>query len=1411
MTEILLQENYYEEFLTEKWKGRDIPSGIRRFRLSSHCSFYKRLPVTFIGEDGDIRVKETKLIFKAEGNQWRVYGDPQQEAVYWNRKRMRTDSGEILRGDSILLGEIKIVFFSDYLKIYGEEGKYTSLLEPVEDQELPFLDFPNYRRSPRIIKRLKEDSVEIKSPPEPLKRDKSGLILTVLPSLLAVGITVGIGLLIGRGRYLLMSLGITFTSVIFSIVRFLKDRKEQKETNRFNAVTYEQYLLEKRKELYRRYCWEQETYGYHYPAMPMLFQMVEQYSSRIYERLPSDQDFMTITLGQYEDRVAFPIYLPDQKNFAKTDPLYEAARDLKREYSVLRKEMILSLKRSGLGLVGRREFVHEQLKSYLIQLAIFQSYRDLQIIVIYDEMYQEDFDWIKWLPHCKLQHLNVYGRVYSEKTRDQVLNSVTQILKERKQKFEEKKKETVFLPHFLLIIDEARYILEHSIMEYLNENSTYIGCSFLYSSYLVGNLPDFVHSIVLLDHAKEGELLLKEGEYIKTRIQTNGVQGMDFEAFARNLGVLNHIVGNSSRIPDSVTFSDRYNILKPTELDIEKLWPLNAPEKSLAVPLGIRSEKDVLELNLHEKAHGPHGLIAGTTGSGKSELLQSYILSLAIHFSPLDIGFLLIDYKGGGMSGLFRGLPHLLGTITNLDGSENMRALISIKSELSRRQKIFNDCHVNHIDAYMSLFREGRVTEAIPHLFLMSDEFAELKKEQPEFMKELVSTARIGRSLGVHLLLATQKPSGVVDDQIWSNSRFKIALKVQDETDSREILKNSDAASITVIGRAYLQVGNHEIYELFQSAYSGAPYYEEREKGVSLDTRVYRLNSLGQGVLVNQDLGSFTGKKRASGTQRDAIVEYISNYCREKGNQYSSKVKKPWLPDLPSVIMTPWIREQDSKINYIKEGVVLPIGLLDIPELQIQPVYRINLTHEGGILYIVSGGFGKSFFLITAAVSLAQKYDADEINLYVVDFGNHALVRLMGLPHTAEYITLDNPELYQKFKKVILNEITLRRQKLAKELAQNIYIYNRTASPLPSLIILVDNFDAVREMGFEEEEFFTRISRDGTGLGIYIILTATRVNSIRSATYNNFKNKLAGYNFEKSEILYMVGRSPYELPEIKGRCLVKYDGRVSVLQIFSLSLQEEGMEYQNEVGEIIQNIKKRSQGKEAPHIPLMPDELTLGIMDTLPKDDVDIYAGLETESIKPEGFGISESPVMILGNMGSGKTNLLKVFLHQLMGEYRVTVFDSATRQLEEYGKGKIQIVGTLEEFIQFMDILEEEVISREETLCSNGGKWKTLEKRAILIDDLSAFFSHKTTSKSEIAQMLDRAAKTGIFIVATNLLNTFYGGEPVTDWFKASGYGALLSDQGYLDLAPVHLVPGVQEGVLYRKGDVCVVKISKG
>lgn len=311
------------------------------------------------------------------------------------------------------------------------------------------------------------------------------------------------------------------------------------------------------------------------------------------------------------------------------------------------------------------------------------------------------------------------------------------------------------------------------------------------------------------------------------------------------------VQGAGFNLPNLIPFLQLFGVGRIEHLNALQRWKENNPTKSLQTEVGVNTLGDKFMLDLHEKYHGPHGLVAGMTGSGKSEFIMTYILSLAVNYHPYEVAFILIDYKGGGMAKTFEKLPHTAGIITNLDSAAIKRSLISIESELKRRQKIFSDISkeigTSNIDIYeyQKLYREGIANEPLQHLFIISDEFAELKAQQPEFMAQLISTARIGRSLGVHLILATQKPAGVVDDQIWSNSKFKVCLKVQDRADSMDMLKRPDAAELTRTGRFYLQVGYNELFELGQSAWSGAEYQPSDRLTKQLDDSVSIINNNG--------------------------------------------------------------------------------------------------------------------------------------------------------------------------------------------------------------------------------------------------------------------------------------------------------------------------------------------------------------------------------------------------------------------------------------------------------------------------------------------------------------------------------------------------------------------------------------
>ncbi len=1363
------------------------------------------------GEEADLRIPGTDTRLYLKGDQ--LFIERSGEAhLYLNQRNISEEELTICDGDVLFIHALKIILESGQIAVSGAPDQYAASMPERCPKEQPFDGFPVYKRSPRLIRRLSADKITLELPGAKEKREKKDLLTTVLPPLGMAAVTTAIGLLVGRGLYMLMSVSATGMTVIFSIVKYINDKRELKERNENRELRYTEYLWQKQREIEHAYRREQEVYRFQYPEVKELCRKVRRYDSRIYERVQTDDDFLTVAAGHSVGGTCFRIESKEKQWDAEEDPLAEAGREIRRRFSAIDKPKVIDLKNAHLGLVGEKETLHSQIRLLIAQLVFFQSYHDLQIIAVYDEKYEEEFSWMRWLPHTRIQSVNALGMVHSERTRDMILGSMNQILKERHNRLEEGKKEARFMPHYLFLIDEPSFVMDHAIMEYLRMDGNDLGFSIIYTSYLRANLPEYIGTVLLLENSREGTLLLEEKEYKKQKLALyQADQETDLAWMARNLSVLEHEQGISSHIPKNVSFFEMYQVQHPEELDIRRRWKESQSHKSLAVPLGMRAADDILYLNLHEKAHGPHGLVAGTTGSGKSETIQSYILSLAVNFHPHEAGFLLIDYKGGGMANLFKDLPHLLGTITNLDGSESMRALASVKAELSRRQRVFGEYGVNHINGYMKLFKEGEAQEPIPHLFIISDEFAELKKEQPEFMKELVSAARIGRSLGVHLILATQKPTGVVDDQIWSNSKFKLCLKVQNESDSKEVLKTPDAAGITLPGRAYLQVGNNEIYELFQSAWSGAAYIKEQEKDVTLDERIYTVNELGQGELINQDLSGKKEEQKAVKTQLDVVIGHIREvYDKER----TVEVKRPWLPPLSDKIVNPHTEIQKSRSADMR----IDIGIRDIPEEQLQQEYVIDLASQGNIVYIASSGYGKSVFLANAVLSLAVKNPVSSLNFYVVDFGNNALITLRSLPHMAAYIMLDDEEKYDKFLDLMQKEIKERKKLLASVMAQNFTVYNETAEePMKAIVVVIDNYDAVKEMGYEMEQYYKKLTRDGVGLGIYVIASASQNSAFRTATMNNFKNKIAGVNFDENEVRLLVGRSTYTLPDVKGRSLIKVGETVSAMQLYTPVDFESETDYGKKIRAYVKRVTEAYPGEEAPHIPILPDELDTKEFTKYEGDGADISIGLDKETVIRSGLTKKNTPFLIFGDSGSGKTNVLKVILGQLDRKEKVYLFDSRSRGLYDL-REKGQYITTTEGLEKFAEDISNEVKQRQRYIDGElaGGKplpeiMDKLENLYVIIDELDDFIELAGPSNMPIvAGRMKRATMYGITIIVTANVNKMKGIDEFTQMLKNPRNGLLLSSQGFLTVFPVKQsqMPAKPDGFLLLEGAGKYVRI---
>ncbi|QBQ07168.1 type VII secretion protein EssC [Sporosarcina pasteurii] len=1275
-------------------------------------------------------------------------------------------------------------------------------------------DYPDYHRSPRIIYREPEDKITIGKPSSKPTKPSEQLGRVIVPPLVMIAAMILVSFLRTNGIYIIIMLSMTVTTVIYSIISYVKNVKQYKADMKERDVSYRDYLKKKTAELYGAREEQRHALNYHYPDVVKLREMAQNVDARIYEKTMFHHDFLTYRVGLGSTESSFELDFSEEEFTLEKDELMDAARALRSQYVDLTDvPVVTDLMNGPVGYIGQRKLVIDQLQLLVMQTALFHSYYDLQFINIFPEEEKAEWDWMRWLPHASLQDINVRGFVYHERSRDQVLNSLYQILKERKQAIDEKgnkNEKLYFSPHYVVLITDEKMILDHIVMEFFNEDPSELGVSLVFVQEVMQSLPEHVKTVIDIRDSNFGNIILEREELVNRQFTPDHFPvGFDKEAISRALAPLNHLQNLKNSIPETVTFLEMYGIEKVEELDISRRWAQNETYKSLAVPLGLRGKDDVVKLNLHEKAHGPHGLVAGTTGSGKSEIIQSYIISLAVNFHPYEVGFLLIDYKGGGMANLFKNLPHLLGTITNLDGAQSMRALASIKAELQKRQRLFGEHDVNHINQYQKLYKQGEASEPMPHLFLISDEFAELKAEQPDFMKELVSTARIGRSLGIHLILATQKPSGVVDDQIWSNSKFKLALKVQDASDSNEILKTPDAAEITLPGRAYLQVGNNEIYELFQSAWSGADYIPEKEEQELVDTTIYAINELGQYDILSEDLSGLGGKEEIAKvpTELDAVIDHIDEYT---ASQQIEQLPRPWLPPLEEMIYLPELHEVSYKTSWYEEKkpLVATIGLLDIPEMQAQEPLSIDFSKDGHLAVFSSPGYGKSTFLQTIAMDLARQHSPERLHMYLIDLGTNGLLPLKDLPHAADTIMVDEEVKLRKLIRRLGNELKERKHKLSQYGVANILMYERASGEeVPTILLIIDTIDSARDAEYNEEfeQITAQIAREGGSVGIHLSISAGRQNAMRLPLLSNIKNQISLFMIDEMEPRSIVGRTSLTIEEIPGRGLVK----VEEPTIFQTALPVKG----EEALEIIEGIQQESKemtvtwkGALPLPIPMVPEIVSFSeFMKRKETKEMIANGGIpfavDMEDVEPvELTVVKDQTTLILGDLIDTVERTFVMLMGSISSNEHIDVGlidNSSTRfgafkdHVDLYAKDSGEIDVYLERLQNLFETREDafrEVQTATDGHATINDFLKEIRPMITFITDASFVIEELSmTSQETLAKLIEGGARMGIYFVigaAHGAIDRLY--DDISNALKKQKTGVLIgriADQNILEV----------------------------
>ncbi|NGM82826.1 type VII secretion protein EssC [Paenibacillus sp. 7124] len=1212
-----------------------------------------------------------------------------------------------------------------------------------------------FSRQPRFLPDIPRGEVEVPDPPMLQEKPEISWYGILLPPIVMLVITVLIAMT-SQSLFLLISVATTVMTLFGSlggavtqIRRYTRKKKEREQK-------YLQFITDTRSELSVAREQQSAAMNEMFPEPAECVRRIMETDSRLWEKTPVHNDFLAVRVGVGSAPLEMEIRYTKQAIVMESDPLLMEPQRLAMDYAKVPGVPITVnlLETEICGLAGEAAKTEELLKSMLLQVVTHQGYDDVRIVLLTEGDGMERWSWLKFLPHLWDDGMNVRFLLCGKALAHQVLSEMYALLKDR----ELRTAGGGALPHYLFIVEDASLLENEPISKYLYNGSSKLGVSTIFVAPNAAYLPMNCKVVIGLQ-GKHGEMASRvTGE--KTAFTPDQADLKELDLAARKLAPLRIKHANAGfTLPSSISLMDMLEAEKVTDTDCILNWTRNKTYMGMSVPIGARAGGEPLYLDMHETGYGPHGLVAGTTGSGKSELLQSIIVSQAIHYHPHDIAFVLIDYKGGGMADAFKGMPHLVGTITNLDGNQTNRALLSIKSELMRRQRVFSEYGVNSIDKYQKLYYSrpgGAGMPAIPHLIMIADEFAELKQDQPDFMKELVSTARVGRSLGVHLILATQKPAGVVDDQIWSNSKFKICLKVQDEADSRDVIKRPDAAMIKEPGRAYIQVGNDEIFELFQSAYSGADYDPrgELQKLENKTKRIYKVSVTGRSERI-YPLEEEKIARHEVPSQLQAMVEHITRTAEQFGIK---PVKGPWLPPLPDTVFLDDLVDAACAdgIRPRRESLFsIPAGLLDDPRGQRQEALAFDFAGEGNLFVYGAPGTGKTVLLRTLLLSAALLYTPDEVHFYMMDFGGGSLKSLEQLPHVGGVMTLEQEEKIDQFMRFVFRIMEERRALFEESGSEGFADYRADGRDLPAVVLMIDNYFALSETYEDIDAQMVVLAREGFKYGIYLVATATNSALVRYKFSVNFKMAVSLQMTEKNEYDGIVGRTEgLEPAKTAGRGLVRGKPPLE----FQTALPE-FRELRTDA--LIERIEERFDSRAVP-IPVMPVSIDLR---AIAAEGSRLAIGLASNDLQPVHIDLQAHPVlMVAGDAMSGKSTLLVSWISLLAErerELEVYALDSSGMGIFELmNRPCVTDLAGVEDMFEFALGFKEKLDARRSELIScrmSGGDVAALTASwnpvVFVIDKLSELTGNDMYALHELLERIirqDRGLKVSV-IAADN------------------------------------------------------------
>ncbi len=1042
------------------------------------------------------------------------------------------------------------------------------------------------QRHARAREPLPTDNVKLARPPQLPPEPTRPNLLTMLPTVFMALSTGAISFFVNRGtstgaRSVLTIIPMIMMGAMMMGIQLWVHRgnvKKQKAQVVELEAAYQNGLKTARERLEALAQKQQRILHQENPPTTELLKRVQRRDRCLWERQPNDNDFLTLRLGAGRLPLSATIKVPEQEG---EDPRFASALQLATEFEMVEK-LPITTNLNWLGTVGvRGQKSSDALYLAYSMVASIVSNHSPDEVYLYVLSHRHDaperWGWLRWLPHTNALRGGQGGVVRLSfapgPTDEEILLEISQTLRQRG---DDKRRARRLEPHLVIIFDETPSLQGHQVMGMLlghdpnQEKENLLQASAIF---IQNPVPPQVNAMIevrgtVLDYREtwmsdSSQIFHQGGAELATLKQ--------MEQLSRSMAPLRTEASYNAgggNLPGSVRLVELVGATQPDQIDLDRLYSKTYdPKKVMAFPIGLNIDLKPQIIVLRENGqggHGSHAMLAGMTGTGKSVLLQGMVLAMALTNSPAHLNFVLADFKGGASElAKLQGLPHLAGFVTDLNPAMVERFRISLESEVRRRKELFDTAKeslgqpVANIRTYNKLCPD----EPLPHLVVLLDEFAHGLNINPNFRGAMDTIAAQGRALGVHLVLSTQRAADF-DGKIRPNIDIRMSLRVASREDSKTMFNRDEAYTrLQRPGQAYVQVGDNEIFEMFQTARADVPYQPEGTANLELveNFTIYRVLPDGrrhkEPLYEHQVVAKNSQLQKVETTvvsEAEILVSHIQQYCKEANY---SPVRQIALPPLPLAEKLPlisllanepayhrwhgngWSTEKCSDVCRLR----LPLGMEDVPARQEQISYILDFNQGDGNLMIVGPtGAGKFLLLRSLVLGLALTHTPAEVNFYILSRGA-ALTFFEAMPHCqGNVIRPAEGERQNRLFSFLEGEVNRRRALMREARVDSLTALRqaRYELVLPTLFLIIEDYAGFRadhEMAQPERlEQVSMLAREGRAVDLHLIVTSNDTRSVQKLR-DNVRQRLALGMKSVNDYMELLEKRAEVLPEVVGR------------------------------------------------------------------------------------------------------------------------------------------------------------------------------------------------------------------------------------------------------------------------------------